>query len=279
MEKRMNIRIWLGPAALGLGCAVLAGCAGAPDTGTSDAFITGTARYQERIALPANAVFEALLEDVSLADAPARVVGQQNISPAGNPPYALRIPYDPAKLDPRGRYNVRASIRVDDKLWFIQDLAAPVLRQPSDNRVDVLMRRVADFQPEPAAQGPAGADAAPGDAGALVAPALRQAWQVTHIGTRSVADAQPRVPSLVFDAKAPRVSGNTGCNGFSATYTAQGERLQFGPPMSTRMACAGSVEGDFVQALRAVRSQRAEGRELQLLDDAGRTVMRLSPQG
>lgn len=32
--------------------------------------ITGTATYRERIALPANAVFEATLEDVSRADVP-----------------------------------------------------------------------------------------------------------------------------------------------------------------------------------------------------------------
>ena len=33
--------------------------------------VTGTATYRERMALPANAVFEAVLEDVSKADAPA----------------------------------------------------------------------------------------------------------------------------------------------------------------------------------------------------------------
>ena len=36
-----------------------------------DSAIKGTATYRERIAMPPNAVFEATLEDVSLADAPA----------------------------------------------------------------------------------------------------------------------------------------------------------------------------------------------------------------
>lgn len=272
----MNIQNWLKTAALaGLGGAMLAGCAGGPGTDATakGAFITGTATYHERMALPANAVFEAVLEDVSLADAPARVLGQQNISPAGSPPYALRIPYDPARLDARARYNVRTSIRAGEQLLFVQDEAAFVLRQPGDDRVDVVMKRVrSDFQPGPNAPRP---DAAPG---ALVPPALRQhAWQVTHIGSKAVANAQPRVPGMAFDAQAPRVSGNTGCNGFSATYTAKGGQLQFGPPMSTRKACVGSVENDFVDALQSVRSQRLDGRELKLLDAAGRTVLRLSP--
>ena len=42
----------------------------------SEASLTGTATYRERIALPPGAVFEATLEDVSRADAPAEVLGR-----------------------------------------------------------------------------------------------------------------------------------------------------------------------------------------------------------
>lgn len=38
--------------------------------------VTGAATYRERMALSPGAVFEATLEDVSRADAPAVVVGQ-----------------------------------------------------------------------------------------------------------------------------------------------------------------------------------------------------------
>src|SRR4029434_1841710 len=38
--------------------------------------VKGTATYRERMALPPNAIFEATLEDVSKADAPAEVIGQ-----------------------------------------------------------------------------------------------------------------------------------------------------------------------------------------------------------
>lgn len=261
-------RTWL---ALTATAGMVAGCASTPAP-SGEAFITGSASYRERLALPDNAVFEAVLEDVSRADARAVVLGQQRIGPAGNPPYTLRIAYDPRKIEASGRYAVRTSIRVNDQLWFVQDQAAPVLQTPGDNRVEVVLKRV---QSAPAQPGqatppplPAGTD--------LVAPALRQDWRVTHIGGQAVPASDTRVAQIRFDDQQPRVSGNTSCNGFSATYSASGNRLQFGPIMSTKMACAGSVEREFVQALQAVRTQRVNGTQLQLLDAAGRVVMQLA---
>jgi putative lipoprotein len=49
--------------------------------------VEGAATYRERIALPPDAVFEAVLEDVSRADAPAKVLGRATINPAGQPPF------------------------------------------------------------------------------------------------------------------------------------------------------------------------------------------------
>jgi META domain/Type III secretion system lipoprotein chaperone (YscW) len=46
----------------------------------SDASLTGTATYRERIALPPDAVFEATLEDVSRADTPAEVVSMATLN-------------------------------------------------------------------------------------------------------------------------------------------------------------------------------------------------------
>jgi hypothetical protein len=45
--------------------------------------VKGTATYRERIALTPDAVFEAMLEDVSKADAPAVVVGSVRIDKPG----------------------------------------------------------------------------------------------------------------------------------------------------------------------------------------------------
>jgi uncharacterized lipoprotein YbaY len=73
--------------------------------------LSGTASYQERIALPPDAVFEALLIDTARADAPAPVLGRARLQPAGQPPFRFSIPYRDGDLTPRGRYAVRATVR------------------------------------------------------------------------------------------------------------------------------------------------------------------------
>ncbi len=54
----------------------------------------GTAAYRERIALPADAVFKAQLQDISRADAPATVLGRSTLVLAGQPPLRFEIAYD-----------------------------------------------------------------------------------------------------------------------------------------------------------------------------------------
>jgi uncharacterized lipoprotein YbaY len=87
--------------------------------------IQGTATYRERMALPPAAVFEAALEDVSRADAPAETIALTRVASPGNPPIAFTITYDPASILPDHRYVVRARILLDDKLIFTTDTATP----------------------------------------------------------------------------------------------------------------------------------------------------------
>src|SRR6201991_4657224 len=98
-----GLRLW----SLGL-VALLSACAAA--TSPPDAsFVTGTATYRERMALPPGAVFEARIEDVSWADAPSTVVGSTRVD-SPSVPVEFSIPYDINRIDPRGRYVVRARI-------------------------------------------------------------------------------------------------------------------------------------------------------------------------
>jgi copper homeostasis protein (lipoprotein) len=89
--------------------------------------ITGSASYRERIALPPEAVFEAVLLDIAIADAPARELGRMRLEPAGQPPFLFTIPYRASDLSPRGRYAVRAAVRHGDRLLFTTDTITPVL--------------------------------------------------------------------------------------------------------------------------------------------------------
>lgn len=87
----------------------------------------GKASYQERITLPPDAVFEALLIDTARTDAPATVLGRARLQPAGQPPFLFSIPYRDGDLTPRGRYAVRATVRSGDRLLFTTDTITPVL--------------------------------------------------------------------------------------------------------------------------------------------------------
>ncbi len=53
------------------------------------AAIEGTATYRERIALPPNAVFEALLQDVTIWDASATEIARTVIPRPSGPPIAF----------------------------------------------------------------------------------------------------------------------------------------------------------------------------------------------
>ncbi len=78
---------------------------------TSQSVITGTVTYRNRSALPPTAVIEVTLADISLADAPAKVISTQRIEAGGKqPPFPYELSYDPAQIDPRMTYAVSARI-------------------------------------------------------------------------------------------------------------------------------------------------------------------------
>ena len=78
--------------------------------------------------MPPNAVIEVKLQDVSKADAPATVIAEQKISAEGKQvPIPFELKFDPAKIDPKGRYTVSARITVNGQLRFVSDQAHPVL--------------------------------------------------------------------------------------------------------------------------------------------------------
>jgi uncharacterized lipoprotein YbaY/heat shock protein HslJ len=110
--------------------------------------ITGSATYRERVALTPDAVFEATLEDVSRADAPAEVIGRTREENPGQVPLSFEIRLDPGLIDPSRRYVVRASIREGGRIRFSgsQAYTPPVYGQPS--RLSILMRAVAAPAPE-----------------------------------------------------------------------------------------------------------------------------------
>lgn len=97
--------------------------------------IAGEVTYRERIALPPNAILTVTLADVSLADAPSAVVAEQVFDPAGQVPVRFKLKVDPAVLRPNMSYAMQATITVDDRLWFINDVhygVDPLKPEPVD---------------------------------------------------------------------------------------------------------------------------------------------------
>jgi len=104
--------------------------------------LNGTALIRERIALPPDAVFEAVIEDIARADAPATPLAHTVIDDPGQSPIAFAIDYDAGALDPRAIYALRATIRRDGKLLFTTDTVTPVLGEGNPETVEVVMKMV-----------------------------------------------------------------------------------------------------------------------------------------
>jgi putative lipoprotein len=117
--------------------------------------VTGEVLYRERIALPPSARVNVQLQDVSRAGAPAVVLAEQNVDPAGRaPPYAFALPYDPARTNPAGSHVVRAQIRDGDTLLFTSTTSYQVItRGNPTSGLQVIVQRVAGGPGAPPAVG------------------------------------------------------------------------------------------------------------------------------
>lgn len=91
--------------------------------------VTGTLTYRERIALPATAVVDLTLEDVSRADRPDRVVASTELVGVGQPPIRFSLPYESSRIDASGRYAIRARILDGGRVLFETAHNALVLTQ------------------------------------------------------------------------------------------------------------------------------------------------------
>jgi uncharacterized lipoprotein YbaY len=114
--------------------------------------------YRERIALPPGARVTVQLQDVSRADAPAVVLAELTVDPAGRaPPYAFTLPYDPARIAPSGSYVVRAQIRDGSRLLFTTTSSFPVLtRGAPTSGLQVLVQQTGGAPGLPATGGGGG---------------------------------------------------------------------------------------------------------------------------
>lgn len=130
------------PAALTLAaCAATPAPPPGPDMTTGATVLNVTALYRERIMLPPGHVLNVRIEDVSLADAPARILAEANEPLAGPPPYRLVLAFSSAEIDPRHTYAVRADIRdPSGALVFVTDTRHTVLTNGAPASAEIVLK-------------------------------------------------------------------------------------------------------------------------------------------
>jgi putative lipoprotein len=224
----------------------------------------GTITYNERMALPPDAVVDVRLIDATRQDATARVVAEKSIDTDGRQvPIPFELGYDASDIEADHQYVVRAGIRSGDQLLFSTTDAHPVITGGSPTRVELVLRRVRTST-----------DSASGVSGRATVPVENTHWKLAVLGGRPA--------HLMNDASAPnmelvsaqrRMRGNTGCNGMSGPYVLAGDSLRFGSIIATKRACTDDEmnrqEGILLEALEAARTWRVAGDTLTLVGEPG----------
>jgi len=106
-------------------------------------------------------------------------------------------------------------------------------------------------------------------------------WNLVGYG-QPEALTRPLTETLAtLDIDAEHMSGSTGCNHYSYTYTAEGQTLKFAEPgpVMTMMACTEPLmqqEADFVKLMSAVTSYTLEGDRLTLTGADGVLVFEVA---
>lgn len=218
--------------------------------------VRGEVIYRERIALPPNAVLSVQLADVSLADAPARIIGEQKIKPAGQVPISFEIKFDPSVIQPRMTYALQARITVDDKLMFISDVRHQL--DPLADAPQTILLKMVTQRAEPEAS------------------VFGQLWVVDYVdGIGAVA-----APQATFRiSEAGKAGGSGPCNSYFATAKIEGEAITISGIGSTYKACAPEVmaeEKALFDALARAASYNVEAGKLTISDKVGREILRFS---
>lgn len=220
--------------------------------------LSGRVQLAEHAPLPAGAVLEVALVDLSALDEDDHLLGSVRMDAAGPSLVRVALPYEPAGLKRSHQYVLRAVVRASGQVLQAGELPTPAGRRPADGWVLVL--HAAEPPAEPTAVALPGTE-----------------WRVVAV------DGQPLVvghdATLAF-ADAGRVSGSTGCNRLHGHYESLDATLRIEGVATTRMACLpelGTQESRVLAALAAVASAHAAGpEELVLKDAAGAVRLRLS---
>ena len=110
------------------------------------------------------------------------------------------------------------------------------------------------------------------------APLTGTYWRAVAIDGNPVApQPEKRQAHLLFNRAGSRVSGSTGCNRITGTFTDTAPGLCFSQMAATKMMCPPPVDAQeraFLAALNATAARQISGNVLELKDQEGRVRLR-----
>jgi len=203
--------------------------------------ISGSAAYQERIALTPGHWLKVTLSDIAMADPAApvlaetsRVLGNEQV------PLSFEIQVETDKLSPRNRYQVRAALSdPSGHLAWTTDTAYPI--DPTLKVQDLGMLRLVKVD----------RSVWPQSNDKLTLPGT--SWLVEDVASGGVIDNSNL--SLSFDEDG-RLNGSSGCNTFTGEFSVNENKLKIGKVAGTRMACPPALM-DLEQKFLNVLSEAA----------------------
>lgn len=226
-----------------------------------DQRIAGSVWYRERMLLPPNAEVYVALEDVARMDVAADVIASTRFTPRGGPPWDFSLAYDPARINDRGRYALRARIELDGRLMFINTTRIPAFDHDPGTPVKIMVSRVANT-------------ATPGKPDADL---VNTYWKLTELnGKPASLGTGKKELHMVLALEKRRVRGFAGCNRFSGTYQKKERRLKFGPMAATMMACVEGMDQEqtFLKALGQTNRYTVTGDNLSLYSGEEKLILR-----
>lgn len=219
------------------------------ETPSMVAELAGTVNYLVRMALPDDAILSVQLQDTSLADAPAVVLGEDVYPTEGaQVPLPFSIVYNLSDIQSNHRYTLSARITDGQgKLLFINDTSIPVITNGNPGTdIEVLVVPVGGSSSETAVTG------------GLPEELLGLPWQWVAF-TDPVSGIQeissPESYQVQFEADGT-VLIQADCNSGSGIYSADGGpesgSMAIIPGPMTRAFCGeNSLDGRFLQNLEA----------------------------
>lgn len=219
----------------------------------SQATVSGTVVYRERVALPPDAAIDVRLEDTSLHDAPAKLIAESIFAAAGQQvPISFQVSYNPADVDPAHTYSLRANITINGTMTFTSTTAYPVITSGAPMQANIMLQQ---------AQTPA--------ASKSHSPKLHGTyWRLVELNGKPATPGMGRTqPYIMLHKEQGTLEGSSGCNGVVGSYIVEQNALQFTPTGTTMMMCPPALmeqEQGLLAALKATSSYKIEGNTLEL---------------